>query len=373
MMDINHKYVFGAIILSIVVAMIFIFGFTNSDIVDGIDESIGFFNDSYIHEIRLYFDDADWFDNLYENHMIEDDPYSSATLYHEKYGFYTVGVRFKGASSFSYPSNKKSFKIDVNEFFESCNIYDDLPECKDLSFYGLRKINLNNGFKDPSFMREKIFLGIASNYLPTIRAVFVNVYINDEYMGLYTGVEQPEDTFIEMNYGEVGNLFECERTESQGKGQSSFGSDLGYISEEISDYYEYYELKTTEKENSWEGLLHFIDVLNNYNDEDFVKEIEKIADVDEFLTMLALNNLFGNYDSYTGSSHNYYVYEDTKGIFHPIFWDTNEAFGVFGQGAPASQSEADIFYGNHILEERFFSIPNYRARYLEIVEDIATS
>lgn len=334
------------------------------------DQSGTFFDDSYVHQVNVYIEDDDWYTTLYENHTTTDDPYEAAILEHEDYSFYPVGVRFKGSSSFSIGSQKKSFKFDVNEFFENCNIYDKLPECEELSFYGLKKMNFNNGFKDPSFLREKIFFDIAGKYFPTPRTIFVEIYVNDEYMGLYTAVEQPDDVFVEMNYGvELGNLFECEKV-GIGDKQGSFGSDLGYLGEEEDLYREYYTLKTTDNTEAWESLMHFFDVLNNYYDDEFIEEIEKIADTDQFLAMLAVNNIFANYDSYSGSSHNYYIYEDSDGIFHPILWDGNEAFGSFSMYGPSDQLRASPLYGDGVLESRFFNIPQYKERYLEIVEVI---
>lgn len=331
-----------------------------------------FFNDSYVHRVDLYFDDDNWYETLYSNHSSSEDPYEAGALIHEDYNFYPLGIRFKGASSFSYPTEKKSFKIDVNEFFEDCNIYDGYEECEDLSFYGLKKINFNNGYKDPSFMREKIFFDTAQKYFPISETVFIDLYVNDESMGLYTAVEQVDKEFTISYFGEAdGNLFECERNSSDDEKTSSFGSNLAYHSDDVEDYYSYYELKFSEDDEvAWESLVHFIDVLNNYDEESFVREIETIADVDSFLYMLAFNNIFANYDSYTGSQHNYLLYEDASGFFHPIFWDGNESFGLFNMNAPSNQMTADIFYGDGVLESRFFNIESYRNRYIEIVKEI---
>ena len=46
--------------------------------------------------------------------------------------------------------------------------------------------------------------------------------------------------------------------------------------------------------------------------------------------MLAFNNVLVNLDSYSGKfSHNYYLYQDEWGIFQPVIWDLNMAFGGF--------------------------------------------
>ena len=60
----------------------------------------------------------------------------------------SVGIRLKGNSSMNHPGNKKPFKVDFNRFISG--------QAYDL----LKKLNFNNGFKDPTFAREKVFLDV---------------------------------------------------------------------------------------------------------------------------------------------------------------------------------------------------------------------
>jgi spore coat protein CotH len=107
-----------------------------------------------------------------------------------------VGVRLKGNSSYSHPGNKKAFKIDFNEFISGQN-YD-----------GLKKLNFSNGFKDPTLMREKIFLNLCREAGdPAPRANFANVYFNGTLWGFYTAVEQIDDQFLDWRIlDDDGNL-----------------------------------------------------------------------------------------------------------------------------------------------------------------------
>jgi len=124
------------------------------------DDADLFFDDSYVHEIRICFDDPDWYDALYDGHANDpDDPYFPARFEAEGVVLDPTGVRFKGNSSFGIQSVKKSFKIDFDEYDEDND---------ELSFLGLKKLNLNNGFKDPTMLREKLFLDFAGQFVPTI-------------------------------------------------------------------------------------------------------------------------------------------------------------------------------------------------------------
>jgi len=161
--------------------------------------------------------------------------------------------------------------------------------------------------------------------------VHVRLYVNDDYWGLYTAVEQVDKTFAQRHFGddEDGNLFKAQ-SEEDGDSQSDFGSDLTWLGWDPDPYHDYYQLKTNEAADDYSQLVEFINVLNNENAGDFSSLLEPIFDVDTALKALALNNLFVNLDSYNGSAHNYYLYDrDDTGKITYVHWDTNEAFGRF--------------------------------------------
>lgn len=302
------------------------------------DEADTFFDDSYVHEIRITFDDSDWYSALYNSHDSDvDDPYFPASFEADGVTIAQIGVRMKGNSSFSINSTKKSFKFDFDEYDETND---------DLSFYGLKKLNLNNGFKDPTFMREKILLDFAGKYIPTIRAVHTRLYINDEYWGLYTAVEQVDKNFIQDQWGggEDGDLYKGTASDDLGDDpQADFGSDLVWEGSDESAYYDHYQLKTNEETNDYSGLVEMIDILNNSDPDTFPTTLEPLMDIENVLTGLAIDNLFSNTDSYTGSAHNFYIYQsDTSGQFSHILWDTNEAFGSFTRFSDRGSDETEL-------------------------------
>lgn len=278
------------------------------------NDSAVFFNDSYVHEIRLYFGDPNWYDTLYDSHATNPgNPYFPVRFRYNDIVLDPVGIRMKGFTSFNdYPGTKKSFKIDFN-------VYNNNTE-----FFGLRKLNLNNGYMDPTMLRERLFLDFAGKYVPTIRCTFTRLYINDEYFGLYTAVEQVDNTFVKDRFGsdENGNLF-----------KSYQNADLTYLGPNPQSYHGLYGLKTNEVEDNYTDLIEFIDILNNVPTSELPAKLEQVFDVGTWLSALALNNLFINFDSYIGSAHNYYLYDrdDTGHITH-ILWDANMAFGTYTKG-----------------------------------------
>jgi spore coat protein CotH len=293
------------------------------------DKADSFFDGTAVREIRLTFDDANWYQTLYQAHSSNsEDPYFPARFQCGDVVIEKIGARFKGNASFRRSSSvKKSFKLDFNA-------YDDTAK-----FVGLKKLNLNNGDLQPDFMREKLFLDLASQYIAASRVAHVRLYVNDVLWGLYVAVEQPDKTMMESRFGdsEDGNLYEA--------GESN--ATMSYLGADAGAYQQVYELKTNETANDYSGLISFLDILNNTATADLPAKLEPICDVENMLYGIALDILFANLDSYVGSGSEYYLYQRSdSGQFVRIHWDLNESFGTTGDGSPsvATPAKLDPFY-----------------------------
>ncbi len=328
-----------------------------------VNEADVFFDDSYVHEIRLYFDDPNWYDTLYAGHDNDRntaDPYFPARFFSHGIELDPVGVRFKGLSTFGFNFGgggfffgprggedtqiKKPFRIDFN-------LYDE-GDGEETNFFGLKKLNLNNGALDPSMIREKLFMDFVSNYVPAPRSVYTRLYINDQYYGFYLAMEHIDNTFVESRFGdsEAGNLFKVER---QGT--------LSYRGQNPESYYGLYELKNNEDVNDWSSLIWLTNVLTNAPSSALPEQLEPIFDVESTMYSLALLDLFVSLDSYIGNARNYYLYErgDT-GQFTHLLWDANLAFGNFGfgmMGAGDDPVEYGVFPPTTISGFGFFRPP----------------
>jgi len=286
------------------------------------------FDDSYVHEVRFEFEQANFFDILTDNFdsvydPLGEVPYLLAKVRIDGELIDSVGVRFKGFTSYSSGRKKNPLKIDFNEFVAGQR-YD-----------GLRKLNLNNGTGDPAMQRDNVCYELMrSTGVHAPRTGYARVYLNDEYWGLYQLIEQIDKEFIQNNFkNNQGNLF-----------KNKAWSHLEYLGDSKSDYEDTFQLKTNKEEDDWSGFINFLDVLNNAPDEDFASEIEKIFNVDLFLKTLAGDVATDNWDSYLQHGRNYYMYEDTEtGIFNWIPWDYNFALGgTFGGGGGGSEEECFV-------------------------------
>ncbi len=318
-------------------------------------DSDHFFREGVVHTLELTLPYDDWFETLMLHRQDEEYVYALVTSDDEEYD--SIGVRFKGNSSFMHPGIKKSLKLKFNHYIQAQR------------FFGMKTLNLSNGFLDPTFLREKLFLEFcAAQGIACPRATFADVIINGELLGFYTVVEQVNKDFIGRRWGEgeKGNLYKGDPRGNlvwQGPDEGAYRRD--------------YSLETNEDEDDWSDLVHLIDVLNNTRPEELVQSLEETFDVADYLLYEAAGGLFVNLDAYRGSGHNYYIYHmEDDGRFRQIVWDCNEAFGVFTLGMNPDQIIGlDIFWSqpppqSRPLLTRILPDPIYRTIYLNRVTEM---
>lgn len=370
-------------------------------------------------EVRLVTTEENW-ESMLANPLAEE--YFRADFWYDGELIPDVAVRTKGNSSLMTTANsdsiRYSLKVDLN-FFNSARNLD-----------GVKKVVFNNGFSDPTFMREMLAYEIyAQMGIPTPRAAFVDLWMNDTHLGLYTMVEAIDKTFISNHFTDsTGNLYkpempgaylnwteedyekqlartgesgeeeidpldvnlgggrlsdilaalEAENDEESEESQGVFGlGGGGGIPVGTSrNYLESMGLKTNENKPDHSNLFRLLDVLNNEPDETFAEEIEKVLDVDETLRFLAVSALVVHLDNYIAMGHNYYLY-DNNSKFVILPWDLNMAFGTFNFGLSTDQLinyYIDEPTGGPMEErplvERLLSHPAYLEKYHEYLEEL---
>jgi len=276
----------------------------------------------------------------------------------------SVGVKFKGNSSYNSvgAGKKKPFNISIDYI-------------KNQDVYGYTTIKLNNMFKDPSCIREVLSYEMLQNYMPASQANFMEVSINGNLHGIYNSIESVNNDFLLKHFDSNNNsFFKCDpiwgSPPPMGCPPSGGSmSALYYTNSDTACYKNSYEIKS-DFDIAWVELVNLIQILNNNT-----SQIPQVLDVDRAMWMLAFNNLFVNFDSYTGSGHNYYVYENDYNRFNTIVWDLNENFGGFSNagGQPPSnlsltdmQNLSPLWNDQDIyrpLIKSLMAIPDYKKRY----------
>lgn len=272
------------------------------------------FQEDTVNEINIEIDEADWQDML-ENPLEEEYHKANVTINGETVG--NVAIRTKGNNSLTSVANsdsdRYSFKLDFD-------YYDDNG-----SYYGLKKLCLNNNYLDNSSMREYISYKIMGEMgLDVPECAYSHITVNGEKWGLYLAVEPVDEVFLAEHFADAtGDLYKPE-------GMGGTGADLVYNGDDISSYTGL-NLKTNLSSSDGKEILALMQALEDG------EGLEEVLDAEKALKYIAANVALANFDSYLGNTtHNFYLYEE-NGRFTIIPWDMNLAFGGFGGG------EVDIY------------------------------
>ncbi len=279
--------------------------------------------------------------------------------------FDNVGFRLRGNTS-RY-SAKKSFTVSFNTFYGG------------RKFKGIEKLNLNGEHNDPAIVRTQLSFDLYKKAgIPAPRTSHVELYINNEYKGLYINVEHIDEEFAELRFGNKnGNLYKC-----------LYPATLEIIGNGNPEEYKFmsgnrraYELITNNETDDYSDLADFIEILNNTPSGSLPEALEPVFNVNNYLKHLALEVLTGHWDGYSYNQNNFYLYHNTlTGKFEFIPYDLDNTFGIdwFGidwairniytwaesEHRPLTNrllqnqvyKDRFSFYMNEILEEYFNSV-----------------
>ncbi|MDM5279574.1 CotH kinase family protein [Paenibacillus silvae] len=327
------------------------------------------FQTDNVIDVKITIDEADW-KSMLESPMDKD--YKNVSVEVDGKKLDNVGFSTKGnLTLMSVASMKDSDRYSFRLKFDK---YD-----KTQTLLGLDKMVLNNNFSDPSYMREVLhYEALRSIGMDVPMTNYVNLYINGELAGFYTGVEAVDDSYLERNYGESykdGVLYD---TEEKSYLQYKDGSDYSTLTKDLG----------TDKDKA--KLKNFIKTLNDMPAGE-KGDIESVLDVDSALQYIAGNVVLGNYDSYNGEKgHNYMLYSDANGKFTVVPWDFNMSFNGLGFGgggfnqAGASTTAVNTNATNVSVDEpvlgismeqvpminNLLAVPEYKTKYLAYVNEL---
>ena len=308
--------------------------------------------------IEITYVDSDWDAIMDANNLANLGEKLPATVSINGASYDSVGVAFKGNSTYNASNPKNPLNIDL--------CYDQTQR-----YQGYETLKLSSGKYDPSFVREVLSYEIGRKYMDMPLSNYAKVYINGAYYGLFSSSESIDGKYGERRLyaGSNNPRFKCNPPNGMGPGNEP---SLVYLGADSALYANIYELKSTY------GWLEFIDFMNQLATN--IANIETYLDVDRTLWMLAFNNVTANMDSYTGTTkQNYYMFQDDNGRFIPVIWDLNEGIGGFenvGGGPPtlATITDLDLYLrstdATFPLIKQLLSVPRYKKMYLAHVKTI---
>jgi len=228
-----------------------------------------------------------------------DDPlqneYVRATLSHAGITVADIGLRLKGEGSFRGIGDKSAFKLKFDEY---------VP---DQTFFGLKRLTLNNMVEDPSFLAERLAFELFRRAgLPAPRCNSALVYVNGEFYGVYANVEAVDKTFLKRWFSDNdGNLYEEGQTDLVPNAETAF------------------DLETNETENDRSDLVALIAALEASAPTTYLTDLEPSLDMARFLRFTAAEAAVNQWDMYAYTvfyPNNFRLYSDPasgKFVFLP--------------------------------------------------------
>jgi spore coat protein H len=215
---------------------------------------------------------------------------------------------------------------------------------KDQNFHGLTKFSLNNSVQDPTLISEQfsreMFLKAG---VPAPRATHAVVELNGRDLGLYVLIEGFNKQFLKQYFKKTdGNLY-----------------DGGFI-KDVTD-----ELAVNSGQNpkDQKDRIALADAASEPNLANRMERLEKVLDMDRFLSFIALDVMLWDWDGYAMNKNNWRLFHDEasdKMVFLPhgldqMYWKPD------GSILPPMKG---------LVARAVLEVPELRTRYFERIKKL---
>lgn len=366
------------------------------------------FNKETIQDVKISIDENNW-NYLLQNAIDKPTVLASSVSIGDDTVKY-VGIKTKGNLTlkevWNSSSDRFSFTINFGKYINTNNGYIDKQ-----NLYGLRKVALNNIYGDATLMKEYLSYELMTKMgIPTPEYSLINLYINDEFYGVYMMVESIDSSLTQRTLGEKSDYLV--KPESSGgdliydnsldeyindDGEFDFSSiiydnseNIIYPNDKSNPLYKYNGLWKNDEDTfedivdmlptifKWMKTLNELNNTDNPNTDDYKLALEEIIDVDSLIRYFAVNTYLVNLDSYQSEKmQNYALYINETGRATIIPWDYNYSFGVYGLGSASDVINFDIYNPviNTTLKDRpllnvILQNDEYKALYEKYLNDI---
>jgi hypothetical protein len=198
------------------------------------------------------------------------------------------------------------------------------------------------------------------------------MYVNDQYVGLFTVVESVDRDFLKRYLGEdSGYLY---KYDYPADGTPYYFEDRG------ADGAAYVPLpfkpETNETNPRPEFIAQWVQAVNLSSTAAFQSAVGEYIDFQKFIRHVAVEVFIGDYDGFIGNYgiNNFYVYRfDNQKRFQMIPWDKSEAFKA-GPESSIFHNLTDVAEAQrNRLFTRILSYPELYTLYLDTLTQIANS
>jgi spore coat protein CotH len=317
----------------------------------GPQASDSFFNDSVLHEIRLTINRTDW--QSLKDHYLEN-LYFPCDLEWGGQVIKNIGIRSRGWASRS--DAKPGLRVDFDRYVGT------------QTFLGLKSFVLRNNTQEASAMNERVSMQMFRRMgLPTPREAHTALFVNGEYVGLYTIVESVDKAFLRRQfYEDAGYLYDF-----QFEGNSYYFEHRG---QNPAAYVPFpFKPDTHEAAPEPQFIERLIWTINETPDDQFREAVAQYLDLAALVRHVAVEMFLADFDGFTGEygANNFYLYRFAGSTrFTLIPWDKSHAFSHVDYSIFHNLTDIPVELRNRVMA-RALTYPDLYARYLDALVECA--
>ncbi|HXT69402.1 MAG TPA: CotH kinase family protein [Vicinamibacterales bacterium] len=190
-----------------------------------------------------------------------------------------VAIHLKGVATFRPVDDQPSLTLNFSKLAPAQR------------FHGLRKIHLNNGKEDPTFLCEALAAEMfAKARLPVARVALARTSLNGRDLGPYVAIEGFTEDLLGRYFSNTkGNLYD-----------SGFRRDITFPLEKLSG----------KEPDDWADLKKLAAAGATMDLDERWTALGRVLDTDSFAKYLAMQVITANWDGYAMFMNNYRVYHD---------------------------------------------------------------
>lgn len=299
------------------------------------------YDTTVLRTFSFTFHDANWLTLLRQNYASQTN--ILADLVVDGVTYPNVGVRIRGNTSYTaLPAGSEKFSLNVELDFVD----------PDQKLMGYKSLNLNNGFRDPTFCREVVYNNYVAQFIPNPRANHVVVTLNGQNWGVYVNVQQFDKTLLSTHFADTGGLrIKCANNPN-GPGLRYNGSSAsGYTGYEIKD--------DGGLADPWGALIAVCNAVTNEPLATWPNIDTRFA-IDPSIWSVVLENLLTDDDSYVNKGADFMTYRDpADGRMYLLQTDANETFTQTTWSPTLNFTATTKPVLSHVL-----AVPELRQRYM---------
>ena len=270
-----------------------------------------FYDPGVLRTINISFVQSNWEALLRSNYASETDLAGTVTV--DSVTYPNVGIRIRGNTSYSgIPAGSQKFSLKLQ--------MDSIDPNQQLMGYDT--INLNNGWRDPTFTREVEFNNFVSQFVANAKANNVLVTINGVNWGVYNNVQQTDKRLLRSYFSNADGLrVRCANNPN--------GPGLAYSPTLNTSY----EIQDTAGLTLAQATSEFIALTNTLTNAPLsnpsvdVPNMDRAIAIDPSIWTVILENLLTDDDSYINKGCDFMTYRDpVDSRTHIIQRDANETW-----------------------------------------------